>query len=57
MTMIRRLNSYGEEGLYVGVLNLFSEKIILVQEKNLEVILQRERLVKLNNSDLQLTST
>jgi hypothetical protein len=57
MTMIRRLKSYGEEGLYVGVHNLFSEKIILVQEKNLEVILQRERLDKLNNSNLQSTST
>jgi hypothetical protein len=55
--MIRRLNSYGEEGLYVGVQNLLLEKIILVQEKNLEVILQRERLVKLNSSNLQSTST
>jgi hypothetical protein len=55
--MIRRLNSYGEEGLYVGVLNLFLKKIILVQEKNLEVILQQERLDKLNHSNLQSTST
>ena len=53
MSMIRRLNSYGEEGLYVGVHNLFLEKIVLVQEKDLEVILQRERLVRLNNSNLQ----
>lgn len=57
MAMIRRLNSYREEGLYVGVQNLFLEKIILVQEKNLEVILQRERLDKLNNSNLQSTLT
>ena len=57
MTMLRRLNSYGEEGLYIGMLNLFSEKIILVQEKNLEAILQRERLEKLNNSNLQSMST
>lgn len=48
--MMRRISSYGEKGLYVGVPNLFLEKIILVQEKNLEVFLQRERLAKLNNS-------
>ena len=54
--MIRKLNSYGEEGLYVRVHNLFLEKIILVKEKNLEVILQQERLVKIN-INLQSTST
>jgi hypothetical protein len=40
MTRLRRLNSYGEERLYARVQNLILEKIILVQEENLETILQ-----------------
>jgi hypothetical protein len=55
MMKLRKSKSYREEGLYVRVQNFLLEKVVLVQEKNLETFLQQERLVKLSN--LQSTST
>ena len=47
MMKLRKLKLYRKESLDVRVLNFRLEKIVLVQEENLETILQRKQLVRL----------